>query len=258
MLGYGPPERLDDSAGAGQGGPDDRCTDQPLTAGAGDSGQHDLGCPPMSNFPLADEFFLINHNDLTGRPLIRRDLLGLGLVVALLAELIVEGRVGIREGRVIVLDKASHGDDASDFIITGLAAQWSNYPVRTWTDNLDDTAYELVARRLVERGTVQRGRTRRLFGPRKDVFLPAKREAVQPLLLLDSAIKNPEEADVQRALLITMVAATGAEHVLASLPDRDRVRTAVTELSASLSAELTELVAGFEEAITARLLSIRR
>jgi len=212
----------------------------------------------MPSFPLADEFFLINHNDLTGKPLIRRDLLGLGLVVALLAELIIEGRVGMRDGRVVMLDRAGNGDDATDFVIASLAAQWSNYPVRTWTDNLDDTAYELVARRLVERGTVRRVQARRLLGSRKDVFLAARREAVQPLLLLDGVIKNPEEADVQRALLVTMVAATGVEHALATLPDRDRVRAAVTELSAGLSTELTELVAGFEEAITARLLSIRR
>lgn len=212
----------------------------------------------MQKFPLADEFFLINHNDLTGKPVIRRDLLNLGLVVALLAELIMDGRVGMREGRATVLDETGHGDNATDFIIASLAAQWSTYPVRTWTDNLDDTAYELVARRLVERGTVRRVRTRQLLGSRKDIFLTAKREAVQPLLLMEAMIKNPEDADVQGALLLTMVATAGAEHVLASLPDRDRVRAAVTELSASLSAELTELIAGFEEAITARLLSIRR
>ncbi len=213
----------------------------------------------MSNFPLADEFFLINHNDLTGKPLIRRDLLGLGLVVALLAELIMEGRVGMREDRVLLLDQTRHGDDdATDFIIASLAAQWSNYPVRTWTDNLDDTAYELVARRLVERGTVRRVRPRGMLGSRKEVFLPAKREAVHPVLLLDGVIKNPERADAQRALLVTMAAVVGAEKALVNQPDPDRVRAAVTELSAGLSAELTELVAGFEEAITARLLSIRR
>lgn len=165
--------------GRGTAAPTDRSVDQPLTAGAGDCGQHDLGCPPMPSFPLADEFFLINH-DLTGKPLIRRDLLGLGLVVALLAELIMEGRVGMRDGRVVVLDRAGNGDDATDFIIASLAAQWSNYPVRTWTDNLDDTAYELVARRLVERGTVRRVQARRLLGSRKDVFLAARRRRSSP------------------------------------------------------------------------------
>lgn len=212
----------------------------------------------MQKLRLADEFFLINHDHLTGRPAIRRDLLGSGLVAALLAELVIDGRLAMDEGRVSVLDPSSHGDDATDFLVTTLSAQRACHPVRTWTENLDDTAYELIARRLVERDTVHRVRPRRLLGPRRDLFPAAKREAVEPLLRLDAVIRNPIGADVHRAVSVVLVVAAGAEHVLATDLDRDRVRTGVAELANGLPADLKELVGGFEAAVAALLLSIRR
>lgn len=212
----------------------------------------------MPTFPLADEFFLINHDDLNGKPLLRRDLLGSGLVVALLAELIMQDRAALREGRVTVLDREAHGDDATDFVIDSLEMQRSAHSVRVWTDNLDDTAYELVARRLVARGVVRRVRPRRLLGTRKEHFPSVHRDAVQPLVSLNEVIENPGQADAQQALLVAMMAATGAERVLANEPDRDRINTAVARLVGRLPAELAQLLTGLEEAIAARLLSVRR
>ncbi len=223
----------------------------------------------MPTLSLADEFFLVNH-DRRGKPLIRRELLGGGLAAALLAELVMQRRAGMRDGRVTVLaaqdrgdeadeaDPADRADEATDFMLRSVAGQATSYPIRTWVDNLDDTAYELIARRVTERGIVRRVRTRRLLGAARERFPAATREAVGPLVSLDEVIEDPERADVQRALLVTMVAATGAEHALASEPDRDRVRAAVARLAESLPADLAELLAGFDEAITARLLSIRR
>lgn len=233
--------------------------DRPIDrAGRSDAIRLRSGPSLMQNFPLGDEYFLINHDDLSGRPLIRRDVLSCGLVVALLAELIMENRVAVQDGRVTALDDAAHGDEAGDFVITSLSTQRSAYTVRTWADNLDETAYELVARRLVDRGTVRRVHPRGLLRSRKDVFPTARREAAQPLLLLNEVINDPAGADPQRAVLVTLVATAGGEHTLPGGLDRDRIRAATTLLAAGLSAGLTALVAGFEEAINARLLSIRR
>lgn len=212
----------------------------------------------MQNFRLADEFFLVNHDHHTGRPVMRRDLLGAGLVAALLAELIIDGRLAMDDGRVTVLDSSSHDNQAADFMVTSIAAQRATYPVRTWTENLDDTAYELTARRLIECGTVRRVRPRRLIGPRRDLFPAALSIPVESLLRLNAMIKNPAGADLHGAVSVVLIATVGAMHVLVTDLDRERVQTSVAELANGLPADLKELVAGFEAAVAARLLSMRR
>ncbi len=212
----------------------------------------------MQNFRLADDFFLINHDHRNGKPLVRRDLLGAGLVAALLAELIIDGRLAMDDGRVTVLDSCRHDDHATDFMVASIAAQQTAYPVRTWTDNLDDTAYELTARRLIECGTVRRVRPRRLLGPRRDLFPTAKRTSVESLLRLNAVIGNPAGADIHGATSVVLIAASGANHLLAPHLDREQLQTAVAQLMKRLSADLKELVAGFEAAVTARLLTIQR
>jgi Golgi phosphoprotein 3 (GPP34) len=211
----------------------------------------------MQNFRLADDFFLINHDHRNGKPLIHRDLLGAGLVAALLAELIIDGRLAMDDGRVTVLDRCRHDDNATDFMVASIAAQQAAYPVRTWTDNLDDTAYELTARRLIECGTVRRVRPWRLLGPRRDLFPAAMRTSVQSLLRLNAVIKNPAAADIPGAASVALIAAVGANHLLATDLDREQLRTGVAELTNSLPADLQELVAGFEAAVAARLLTIQ-
>jgi hypothetical protein len=212
----------------------------------------------MQNFRLADNFFLINHDHHNGKPLVRRDLLGAGLVVALLAELIIDGRLAMDDGRVTVLDRCSHDDNATDFMVASIAEQQAPYPVRTWTDNLDDTAYELTARRLIECGIVWRVRPQRLLGPRRDLFPVASHASVESLLRLSAVIRNPAGADIPGAASVVLVAAVGAHHLLAPQLDREQLRTGVAQLMKRLSADLKELFAGFEAAVAARLLTIQR
>lgn len=212
----------------------------------------------MHDFRLADEFFLLNHDQLTGKPTISRQLLGGGLVAALFAELIMERRVTVHAGRVSVLDRAARGEAAGDFMVDSLAAQRTTHPVRTWTGNLDETAYELVARRLVERGTVRRVQPRRLLGSRKDLFPAARRDAVHPLLWLDTMINGQSRADLQRMLVAALLSMAGADHMLAVELDRDQVRTVIAGWIDGLPGPYQELVTGFEAAVVALSLSIRR
>jgi len=212
----------------------------------------------MHDFRAGDEFFLLNHDQLTGRPTINRQFLGGGLVAALLAELIMERRATVREGRVCVLDRTARGAAAGDFLVDSLAAQRTAHPVRTWTENLDETAYELVARRLVERRTVRRVRPRRLLGARKDLFPAASREAVQPLLWLDTMIHAPGTADVQRSVVAALLRAAEADHMLAVDLDRGRVGTVIAGWIEGLPPAYRALITGFEAAVVALSLSIRR
>ncbi len=211
----------------------------------------------MHDFRLGDEFFLINHDQLTGRPALNRSLLGFGLVAALLGELMIDGRIALRHDRVIIIEGRSRGDGPGDFLVDSIAEQKTPHPVRTWLENLGDIAYELVARRLVERETVRRVRARR-FLPGSDTFPVAKREAVQPLLTLDAVVRGQHRPAVQQRLLSALLSTAGAEHLLAVDLDRSLVRAAVVELAEGLPADHADLVAGFDAAVVALSLSIPR
>lgn len=210
----------------------------------------------MNEFRLGDEFFLVSHDQLTGRPALSRRILGLGLVAALLGELMIDGRIALRHERVTLVDGSGRGDGPGDFLVDSIAEQKTPHPVRTWVKNLSDIAHELVARRLVERGTVRRVRARLL--PRADTFPVAKREAVQPLLTLDAVLRGQRRPTDQQRLLTTLLGVAGVEHVLAADLDRCLVRAAVAELADGLPADLIELVAGFDATIVALSLSIPR
>jgi hypothetical protein len=55
---------------------------------------------------LADELFLIAHDEFTGKPLSAANLLDTALAGAVLAELIVDGRVTIDRGTVIAVESS--------------------------------------------------------------------------------------------------------------------------------------------------------
>ncbi len=54
---------------------------------------------------LADDVYLLAHHEVSGRPFLHARVLGLGLAGALLAELVLEGKIFIRPGEVVVADR---------------------------------------------------------------------------------------------------------------------------------------------------------
>ena len=118
----------------------------------------------MHSYRLSDEFFLIGHDEFTGKPAINRELIACGLSAALLAELMISGQLGMQDGRVTLLDTAPTGELVSDQVLELVGQQRKEHTVRTWTEHLGEPAYELVARRLVDEGVVRREEARRMLG----------------------------------------------------------------------------------------------
>lgn len=214
----------------------------------------------MDNFRIGDEFFLISHDKDSGKPLISRELTGAGLVAALLAELVLEERATVEDGNVRLLDDTETGEAASDFLARSLGQQSSAHAVRTWIQNLGEIGYELVSRRLVERGTLRRVRPRRVMGVTRgrDAYPAADREAAEPALWLSIVLVSPEEGDEQRRVLAGLLAAAGGERLLPAAMDRHQTRSALTDLADDLPPALSALVAGFRESVVTLSLAVRR
>ncbi len=111
---------------------------------------------------LADDIYLLAHHEVTGRPFLHARALGLGLAGALLAELVLEGKILIRPGEIVVADFAACRDKLTQRVIDLLLKEFEGHPVCDWLAFLARTTPGEVARRLEASGYLTRsGRRRR-------------------------------------------------------------------------------------------------
>lgn len=214
----------------------------------------------MERGQLAADFFLIAHDEFSGKLKISRDLLGCGLVAAQFGALIIAGRLGMSDGRVIVRNERGSGqDEIGAFVVKSVQSQHTRHTVRTWTRNLADVLYELVGRRLVDSGLVRREPVRSVLRRRPDRF-PAVDllRAARPRLRLEHMLRNPKDLDLHGAFLAALIWAIGVENVLDPGLDRAAAREVVRGITDHLPPELYELLTGAQSAAAAVSLTVRR
>lgn len=224
----------------------------------------------METEQWSEEFFLIAHNEFTGRPHINRDLLGCGLVAAQFAQLVASRRLSVVDGRVAAppeTDSAAGGARALDteaqdidaYVIESVQRQPSGHTVRTWTTSLADVLHELLGRRLVEAGVVRREQGGGLLRRRPDRFPSVDLlRAARPRLRLENMLRRPRELDLQNGFTAALVWALGVDGVLDPELDRAEARELVDEIGERLPADLQELLAGTRAAVAAVSLTVRR
>src|SRR3954471_23372371 len=97
---------------------------------------------------LADQFFLIAHEDRTGRSRLHPRATGLGLAAALLGELMLEHRLRIFDGDLYIENQQPPRDSLSHDILELLVAQPQHRDVRTWLAFLSQDAAVKVGERM--------------------------------------------------------------------------------------------------------------
>ena len=124
-------------------------------AGRGYPGPLDAG---LSGTGLvADDLYLLAHDDRTGKPLLPPRPLGTGLAGALLTELMLTRCIGLRSDTAVVI-----GQDVPQTAVAGhvllklIADEPSPLAVRTWLGFLSQTAARDVALRLEQAGYLRR------------------------------------------------------------------------------------------------------
>lgn len=210
----------------------------------------------MERVELAERLFLIVHDPFTGKLAVSPELLKSGLVAAELADLVMEGRLGTTGGHVVVAERRGSGDDGiGAFVVEAVARQRGSHTVRAWAETLGDALYELVARRLVDRGVVRRERGSRLIRRGADRF-PAVDllAASSPRGRLEHMLGNPADFDLAGAVSAAIIGALGVEHTL----DIEVDRSLLDELAGHLPVDIRTLMAGLEQAAAAISLTVRR
>jgi hypothetical protein len=213
----------------------------------------------MANLELAEQFFLIGHDEFSGRPAVSIELVQCGLVGALLGEVIIERRLAIKDSKVVVLDAAPTDGDFADRLVTAVDSQRTTHRVRTWAEQVGPDAYKVIAERLVETGTLRHEHGRKMLGgsggryPAVDTYAAAR-----PRLMLTHVISHREEMDLPQAVLACLLTAVGIEPVLGLDMSRDALRNVISSLLRAMPSELQDLMAGIDETVASISLTIHR
>lgn len=205
---------------------------------------------------LADDFWLMAHDELTGRARVAQRILGLGVAGALLGELAMSERVGVRDGCVVVLDSRAPGDAVAGVVLGYLAAEGRARPVRDWLVFLGESAAERVGARLSGAGLLVAHPSR--VPLRADRLVPADTQsAVMPLVNLCTKAMRGRPVDASGAMLAGLAQATGLDHPgLWEVRNTPRAARFLSETLAVLSpASLRELIRHTEAAVAGAITS---
>jgi hypothetical protein len=115
----------------------------------------------MRRLTLREDLFLLAHDD-AGKLLIPEANISAGLAGATLIGLLLDGRIGVTDGRLDVLDPTPTGDDESDETMAAIAANTAPVGPRAWVSWISHGAYGRISDAMVQAGLVRRATGRRL------------------------------------------------------------------------------------------------
>jgi len=201
---------------------------------------------------IADDLYLLAHDDMTGRPFLQPQALGVGLAAALLAELIIGGAVSMRADHVFPGALVPPSNGLAGYVIGVLLSEAEPHPIGDWLVFLARTAAHDVARRLEHSGYLARVSSRRPW--RADRFVPVDADsAFAPMLQVRSALNAARPLTAHAAALTGLTVACGLGFRLDQYQAHGG-RT-VQEAVAWLGPALRELIAQTRIAVDSSVLS---
>ncbi len=205
---------------------------------------------------LAVDLFLISHDPFDeGRLRISPDLLGCGLVGAVLTDLLLARRLGVDGEDLVLLEAAGEPDEIDDYVLEAVATQTELHPVRAWVEPLQDGVYSLVARAVVLSRTVRRNPgVRRLGRGRQPDRFPAADllAACRPQQRLEALLRNPKDLTLAAGTLAALIGVLGIDGLLSPELDRAALRELLAEVEHHLPGDL-RLVCDAVRAVSAEV-----
>jgi Golgi phosphoprotein 3 (GPP34) len=203
---------------------------------------------------VADDLYLLAHHDATGRPLLQPRPLCLGLAAGLLAELILDGGIGLRQDGMVRAERGAPADQLSRQVREKIITERAARPVRDWVLYLARGAAEDVARRLERSGYLIPAGGRVPWRPRRWVPVDAD-WAFAPLVRVRSSLDPARPAGPHDAVLAALALACGLEFRVDQYvppPRRDPA-----DLTRQLGSSLRGLIAETQAVVDSALLSHR-
>ncbi|GAA5190875.1 hypothetical protein GCM10023322_47030 [Rugosimonospora acidiphila] len=211
---------------------------------------------------LADQFFLIAHEDRNGRSRLHSRATSLGLAAGLMGELILLGRVRIFDGELSVVSRDPPGDPLAHNVLDLLIAQPQHRDVRVWLAYLAQEASEKVGERLLRAGAVETVVRRRLMSS-QTLYMPMNADqrnaAAWARVRLANLLVRQGELDIEDRMLAGLMFATGlTRYVLWDLPVHRPGLEYLHIVVNSLPADLRELIEHTQTSVGSVLSAGRR
>jgi hypothetical protein len=220
---------------------------------------------------LADEFFLVahNHDADTIVPRLHDTGMDLGLAGALLAELVLDRRLEIADGRVVVFDPTPPNDSLAASMLREIVIE-PPHSIRVWLEYLSQDARDKVGSRLHIAGHLAQVRLRKWWGgPTVQYRAVSAERALIPEVRLHDLLARPhpglgrarisqDHKLMQDATLASLAHATGLLSALLWFHGPHRARSQLDELRRALPAPLLELAKQTEAAVGDAVLGRRR
>jgi hypothetical protein len=231
----------------------------------------DRGGRPLGRVPaqltgtglLADDLYLVAHDDVTGRAVVQPRALGLGLAAGLLAELILGGLIDVADGQVVMTRPRRPGergeppgDPLAGRVLGRVAGEGQPRAVADWLAFLAQRSARDVAVRLSESGyltwVASRSRWRRAGR-----WVPADPDCAFVALARARAALDPaRDLTADGTALTGLACACGLEpRVMAYVPPG--LRRPLPAATALLPPGLRELIARTRAAVDSALLAHR-
>jgi hypothetical protein len=204
---------------------------------------------------LADDLYLLAHNEATGRPHLQPRAAGLGLAGGLLAELMLAGSISLHAGQIVTAGHFAPSEELARSVLSLIAGEPEPHPPREWLVFLARTAPRAVARRLEQSGYLITVSSRRPW--RSWQLAPADpSSAFAPLLRVKSVLDPARPPATQNITLAGLAAACGLGPQLALyLPDG--AHRGIQQATCQLHPSLRGLIAHTQAAVDSALLSHR-
>jgi hypothetical protein len=202
---------------------------------------------------VADDLYLMAHNDATGRPYLQPRALGLGLAGALVAELILAGQVDLGRRGLAVVGQASAGDYLSDHVLKLIAEERGQVTAGEWLQFLARTAAHDVAGRLGERGYLTLASSWQPW--RADRWIPVDADcAFAPLTRARAALDPARPVSLAGATLTGLAVACGlgARLLYYAAPGSRRPEETVRALPPGLRNLIAQTHAAVDSAVLAQ------
>src|SRR5690349_2680991 len=184
---------------------------------------------------LAEEFALLAYGD-DGAPDTDSVRLDNGMGGSLLLELAISGRVGVEDGKVVVVDGTPAGDPLVDQALGRIKADEKPRKPAHWVRKFAKDTRKLALNRLVEQDVLTRREdTVLLVFPRTRYPAP---DGVEPVpetearRRLTAAVTGTGPVDPRTAALCALLGATNLDRKIFRALDRKRVKARLAEISA--------------------------
>jgi hypothetical protein len=209
---------------------------------------------------LHHEYFLLAHDDYTGKTHIDPAVLASGLAGALLGDLLIERCIEIDSGAVRSREGARAGDPVADLAVDAIRARSTrrSHPVRWWVEYLQQTTYSLVGEQLTSEGVVSSmaaGFLRRSARYVANDPLVAARPRVTLRRTAEATTSSPRE---QRTVALAALAlVTGLEGVVADAANR-AVRDGLRAMAGEVADDMRVVVAAVDATVMGMAMATRR